>query len=69
MIQNIATIYTDLEEVKKDLQELFETRRFLLIYSEVVIHYNRLRVSTETLKSDMYNSETCSFLESSIDFG
>ena len=53
MIQNIATIYTDLEEVKKDLQELFETRRFLLIYSEVVIHYNRLRVSTETLKSDI----------------
>ena len=53
MIQNIATIYTDLDEVKKDLQELFLTRRFMLIYAEVLVHYNRLRVSTETLKTDI----------------
>jgi len=53
MIKNIETIYSDLDEVKRDLQELFLTRRFLLIYSEVVVHFNRLRTSTETLKSDI----------------
>ena len=53
MIQNIATIYKDLDEVKRELQELFFTRRFMLIYSEIVVHYNRLRTSTETLKADI----------------
>ena len=33
--------------------ELFLTRRFMLIYAEVLVHYNRLRVSTETLKTDI----------------
>ena len=42
-----------LKDIKKDLRILLTTRKFLLIYAEILIHSNRLRVAVDTLKNDI----------------
>ena len=57
MIQNIETLYHNLEDVRKDLSDLFNSRRFLIIYAEVQIHSKRLRTAVNTLQNDIPDSQ------------